>query len=98
MPRTKCERNIGSDPGITFYKPAGISLRMLDEVIIPLDEYESIRLADLEGLYQEDAAAKMGISRQTFGRILKKGHHKIADAIVNGKSIRIESSTNIINH
>lgn len=60
------------------------------EIVLSLDEFEAIRLADLSGLYQEDAAKKMDISRQTFGRIVESAHRKIADALVNGKSLRIE--------
>jgi uncharacterized protein len=90
MPRSKCLRYIGNLPDVTYYKPAGIPMRILDEVVITLDEMESIRLADFEHLYQEDAAAKMNISRQTFGRILVSAHEKIAEALLLGKAIRIE--------
>ena len=62
----------------------------LAQVTLSLDEYESIRLADLEGLYQEEAAQRMNISRQTFGRIIEAAHKKIADALINGKAIKIE--------
>jgi hypothetical protein len=55
-----------------------------------MDELEAIRLADLEGMYQEDAAKKMNISRQTFGRIIESAHRKIADALTNGKALLIE--------
>ncbi len=55
-----------------------------------LDEYEAIRLADLEGLYQEQAASRMNISRQTFGRIIESAHRKVADVLVNGKALKIE--------
>jgi len=54
-----------------------------------VDEYEAIRLADLEGLYQEQAAARMNISRQTFGRIIETARRKVADVLVNGKVLRI---------
>ena len=57
-------------------------------VELTIDEWEAIRLADLEKMYQEDAAEIMGISRQTFGRIVKSAHAKIADALVNIKEIR----------
>jgi uncharacterized protein len=57
-----------------------------------MDELEAVRLADYEGLYHEDAAVKMGISRATFGRILNNARRKIADAIVNGKALKIEKS------
>ena len=62
----------------------------LDEVRLALDEMEAIRLADLEGLYHEDAAQEMGVSRATFGRILQGARRKVADAIVGGKALRIE--------
>ncbi|GEM_PF-1798786 len=58
-------------------------------VEITIDELEAIRLADLEDMYQENAARVMGVSRQTFGRIVKSAHAKIADAIVNTKEIKI---------
>ena len=57
-----------------------------------MDELEAVRLADYEGLYHEDAAVKMGISRATFGRILNNARRKVADAIVNGKALKIEKS------
>ncbi|MFH2095103.1 MAG: DUF134 domain-containing protein [Bacteroidota bacterium] len=90
MPRGKCLRHINEKPGVTYYKPAGIPLRELLEVNIGLDEFEAIRLSDSEGLYQEDAAKHMNVSRATFGRILDEAHRKIADALINGKAIRIE--------
>ena len=55
-----------------------------------MDELEAIRLADLGGLYQEQAAEKMNISRQTFGRIIESAHKKVADALINGKALEIE--------
>jgi predicted DNA-binding protein (UPF0251 family) len=58
------------------------------EVLLSLDEYEAIRLADGEGLYQEQAALMMNISRQTFGRIIESAHRKVADVLVNGKALK----------
>jgi len=89
MPRKKCKRHIAGTPSCTYYKPAGIPMNALSEVIIHLDEIEAIKLADLEKNYQEEAARKMNISRQTFGRIIESAHQKIADALINGKSIKI---------
>ena len=51
------------------------------EVLLTLDEYEAIRLADLEGLYQEQAATRMNVSRQTFGRIVEAARRKVADVL-----------------
>lgn len=96
MARGKCPRHIGEEPNTVYYKPAGIRLMELEEVVLELDEYEAIKLADLEELYQEDAAGQMKISRQTFGRIICSAHKKIADALVNGKAIKIEGG-NVIN-
>lgn len=62
----------------------------LEEVRLTLDELEAVRLADLEGLYQEDAARKMDISRQTFGNIVNSAHKKIADVLLNAKALKIE--------
>jgi ArsR family transcriptional regulator len=59
-------------------------------VVLTIDEFEAVRLADLDGLYQEDAAKKMNVSRQTFGNIIESAHKKIADTIVNAKALRIK--------
>jgi len=88
----KCRR-IGFCPEITYFKPAGIPLRQLEEVVLTFDELEALRLADMEGLYQEAAALKMEVSRQTFGNIINSAHRKIADALVNAKAIKIEQRT-----
>ena len=58
-----------------------------------LDEFEAIRLADLEGLYQEQAADRMGISRATFGRILESAHRKVAEVLAGGRCLRLESAS-----
>jgi len=90
MPRPfKCRR-IRCKPGFDYFKPRGIPIGNLDEVNLTVDEFEAIRLADLEGKYQEQAAKKMNVSRQTFGNIIESAHKKIADSIVNGKAIKIE--------
>jgi len=75
---------------ITYFKPAGIRMAELEEVRLLVEEAEAIRLKDLEGLEQEECAQKMNISRSTFSRILDSGRQKIADALLNGKAIRIE--------
>jgi uncharacterized protein len=90
MARPKRCRRIGSTPGAIYFKPRGIPLSALEEVVLSFDEFEAVRLADLEGLYQDQAAEKMGISRQTFGRIIESAHHKVAEALVRGKALKIE--------
>lgn len=90
MPRPMKCRRIAFLPGITYFKPAGIPLRSLEEIRLSLDEAEAIRLKDLEGLDQEEGARKMNISRPTFQRIVASARQKLADAVLNGKAIRIE--------
>ena len=90
MPRPKRCRRISSTPGSSYFKPRGIPLSVLEEVVLSVDEFEAIRLADLEGLYQELAAEKMSVSRQTFGRIIESAHQKVAEALVRGMALKIE--------
>jgi predicted DNA-binding protein (UPF0251 family) len=90
MPRPIHCRRVGCLPQVNYYKPRGIPLALLQQTTLTVDELEAIRLADLEGLYQEQAAEKMNVSRQTFGRILESAHKKIADALVNGKALSIQ--------
>jgi len=62
----------------------------LEQVTITLDGLESLRLADLEGLYQEEAAERMGVSRATFARVLTAARRAVSDALVNGKALQVE--------
>lgn len=89
MPRPRCRRRLGMLHGPRRFKPLGIPARALEEVALTLDELEALRLADLEGLYHEKAAERMGVSRTTYGRILTEGRRKVADALVQGKMLRI---------
>jgi predicted DNA-binding protein (UPF0251 family)/predicted Fe-Mo cluster-binding NifX family protein len=77
-------------PGVRLFKPQGIPARQLEEIYLPFEGYESLRLADLEGLRQEEAAERMRISRQTFGRILSEARKAVTEAIVKGLVLRIE--------
>ncbi len=90
MPRPIKPRIIGNLPNVSYFKPQGIPLALLEEVILNVEELEAIRLKDLEDLEQEKAAKKMNVSRGTFQRILNSARQKIADALINGKAIRIE--------
>jgi len=80
-------------PEVTYFKPAGIPLKAVEEVRLSVEEAEAIRLKDLEGLEQEQGAEKMNISRPTFQRVLASARQKIADALLNGKAIRIEGGS-----
>jgi hypothetical protein len=77
-------------PQVTYYKPRGIPMTELQSVELTVDEFEAIRLADCERLYQEQAAERMNVSRQTFGRILDAARAKVADALVHGKALLIQ--------
>lgn len=91
MPRPKKYRCIRCKPDATYFKPRGIPLIDLDEISITMDELEAMRLADYEGLYHGDAAMRMKISRQTFGRILHDAHKKVAECLIKGKALKIET-------
>jgi uncharacterized protein len=90
MPRPPCSRRIAGEPGAAVFKPVGIPVIELEEVVMALDEFEALRLADLDGLYQDVIALRMGISRPTVGRILESARRKVADALVHGKALRID--------
>jgi len=83
-------RRVAFMPSVTYFKPAGIPARGLEEVCLSVEEAEAIRLKDAEGLEQEACAERMCISRPTFHRVLGAARQKVADALLNGKAIRIE--------
>jgi len=89
MPRPKLYRRIRFCPRATYFKPRAIPLSLLEEVTLHADELEALRLCDAEGISQDDAAKKMGVSQSTIQRILEKGRHKVSDALVKGKAIKI---------
>ena len=90
MPRPMRCRRVRKRPEITYFKPAGVPVRSLEEAVITVDEFEAVRLHDFEAMDQERAAKKMGISQPTFNRLLKAARKKMADAIISGKAIKIE--------
>ncbi len=90
MPRPRIPRRVWLEPNVTYFKPAGIRMIDLNQAVLTMDEFEAIRLKDYEGMSQTEAAKKMGISQPTFQRLYDSARKKIADAIVNGKAIRIE--------
>lgn len=90
MPRPTCRRRIGFQAKTIFFKPAGIPLGDIQEIVIGHDEVEAMRLKNLLGFPQEEAAGRMGVSQPTFHRLINAAHQKIADAIINGKALRID--------
>lgn len=90
MPRPPKFRTIEGGPSVTYFKPRGVPARLLETVVLGLDELEAIRLADLEELYQAEAAVRMKISRPTFGRLVAQARKKVADALFHGKALVFE--------
>ena len=89
MPRPLIPRQVlDTLPAVTF-TPGSIPTGDLGRVSLTLDGLEALRLADLEGLYQEEAAQRMGVSRATFARVLAGARRQVADALVNGKALSI---------
>ena len=88
--RRKKIRYIQKMPKIATFSPRGKPGRP-DEIELKIDEYEAIKLADLQGYDQSEGAVAMGISRPSFGRILRNARAVLADALVNGKIIRIRT-------
>jgi uncharacterized protein len=92
MPRPKIDRCTRFEPNVYYFKPRGIPLRQLEEVVLMQDELEALKLHDVDGLDQTQAAAKMNISQPTLGRILNQSYKKVAHAIIHGKAIRIDKA------
>jgi uncharacterized protein len=90
MPRPKKNRRLNFEPNVYYFKPRGIPLRELEEVVIKPDELEALKLHDIDGLEHIAAAKKMNISQSTFTRILNKAYKNLAEGIIGGKAIRIE--------
>ena len=89
MPRPRRCRRVWLEPDVTYFKPAGVRMIDLEESVLTVDEFEAVRLKDLEGLDETVAAKKMNISQPTFNRLVSSARKKIADAIVHGKAIKI---------
>jgi predicted DNA-binding protein (UPF0251 family) len=96
MARPRKCRWVCCEPSVTYFKPRGVPLIALDKVSLTVDELEAVRLKDLGGLDQEEAAVTMKVSQPTFHRILESAHYKIADGLANGKAIRIEGGDYMI--
>jgi uncharacterized protein len=89
VPRPRLKRKIGFDPDITYFKPRGVPLRDLEVVELTLEEVEAYRLRHINKLEQHAAAGKMHTSQSTYQRILYSAYEKVANALINGKAIKI---------
>ena len=90
MPRPRKLRSVQGRPIVDAFIPSRVPPWGQEEVVLPVEGLEAIRLSDFEGLDQESAAIRMNISRQTFGRVLAESRAIVADALVMGKVLRIE--------
>ncbi len=87
MARPKIPRQICGSPAQSCFKPNGIPMAELDRVYLQADEFEAIRLVDYQGMQQQQAAVKMGVSRQTLANLVKAARKKVADSLLNGKAL-----------
>ena len=90
MSRPRMPRCMRFKPNVYYFKPRGIPVHDLEEVVLLPDELEALKLHEIDELEQTEAAGKMKISQPTFARILSSAHKKIAEAIIKGKAIRID--------
>ena len=96
MGRLRKHRRVGFNPEVTFFKPQGVPMTQLEEINLSADELESLRLTALQGLNQAEAALKLGVHQSTLHRTLVRAEAKIADALVNGKAVRLETQRTMI--
>jgi predicted DNA-binding protein (UPF0251 family) len=93
MPRPRKWRMVENHPEVTYFKPQGLPVWKLGEVILPVEGLEALRLADMEKMEHEAAAARMGVSRPTFSRVLSAARSSVAEALVKGRAIRIQGGS-----
>ena len=89
MVRPRKPRRVFFDPDVTYFKPRAVPLSMLEEVDLSIDELEALRLCDFKNLEQKKAAQKMKVSQSTLQRILASARQKVAQALIEGKAIKI---------
>jgi predicted DNA-binding protein (UPF0251 family) len=95
MPRPLKPRRVFFDPDVTYFKPRAVPLSMLKNVDLSIDELEALRLCDLKNLEQTEAAGKMKISQSTLQRILTSARQKVAQALIEGKAIKIRKRSDV---
>lgn len=89
MTRPRLCRRVGFNAHVNYFKPQGVPMRFLEIVELSLEEAEALRLKNIKGLDQKEAAGKMNTSQSTFQRILSSAYRKVSDALINGKAIKI---------
>jgi len=98
MVRPHKERRIQQLPPVTHFKPIGVPMRDLEEVVLTFEEMEAVRLVDVEQMDMEEASVNMAVSRPTLQRIVSKARQKIATALWQGKALRIDGGTFRVEH
>ncbi len=93
MPRPKIMRTICGYPADSCFKPAAVPMHRLEQVVLAEDEFEALRLVDLLGMQQQEAAVAMGVSRQTLANILKAGRSKVVACLSEGKALIMHHKT-----
>jgi len=94
--RHRGQRWITGIPDVNYFRPFGVPPQEMNTVYLTLEEFEAIRLVDLEGMDQQEAAFHMGVSRKTLWNDLRSARKKIATALINGYAIRIEGGSYIL--
>jgi predicted DNA-binding protein (UPF0251 family)/predicted Fe-Mo cluster-binding NifX family protein len=95
MSRPIKRRYVSPAPKAEEFRPVGVAPEELRQLVLPLDGLEALRLTDLVGLEQIEAARHMGVSRQTFGRILAAARRVASQALVGGLALRIEATASV---
>ena len=89
MPRPRLCRRVRFNPNITYFKPQGVPMRSLEMIELTSEEIEALRLKNIKNLDQIKCAKQMDTSQSTFQRILTSANKKVAEALINGKAIKI---------
>jgi uncharacterized protein len=93
MPRPRKRRRVWHEPKPAIFKPVGVPLDQIKAITLLHEELEALRLVDLEGQYQEDAAEQMSVSRSTLQRIVSEARHKVVQALTEGAALHIKGGT-----
>jgi len=91
--RRRGRRWITGLPPITNFMPLGVPPQDVNAISLTFEELEVLRLVDLEGMHQEEAATHMGVSRRTLWNDLKSARRKVVLALINGWAIHIEGGS-----
>ena len=91
MPRPKIARRICGRPASSCFQPNGVPMHALAQVALAADEFEALRLVDLEGMQQQEAARLMGVSRQTLANTLKRARYKVVECLSSGKALLMQT-------